>query len=93
MSTHLKQSKKPKLTYRVTYKKLPKAANVTMKDYTGTHLAYEIFLSTDTDNTYLKVMSGADVVYMTHLSRVLEIELIGTGYELRAVVDYESGTV
>lgn len=84
MSTH---TKKPKVTYRITYKKLPKAANVTMKDYTGTHLAYEVFLSTDTDNTYLKIMDGADVVYMTHISRILEVELLGVTPYLKAIYE------
>ena len=80
------QSKnKPLLTYRITFKKLPKATAVVMKDYTGTHLAFEVFSSMDLNDVYLKVMKNQDVIYMTDLSRVQELELVSESVPLKAL--------
>lgn len=80
-------TKKPIVTYRITYKKLPKATSHVMKDYAGTHLAFEVFSTMDINDVYLKIMKNQEVVYLTDLSRVHELELVETAPTLKVVYE------
>lgn len=63
-----------------------------MKDYTGTHLAFEVFSTMDINDIYLKVMRNQDVIYMTDLARVHELELVGESAQLKVLKDeHDSG--